>query len=76
MYGHMLNPKAKRQCRFILIKGDGTPACSTGGFLIIRNDSRESYVLIAQDCLNKLGYKTGELDGILGTKIINTVKSY
>lgn len=59
-----------------MIKEDGTPACSTGGFPTIKSDSRGSYVLIAQDCLNTLGYKTGGLDGVFGTQTVNAVKSY
>ena len=57
-------------------KRRGTPACSTGGFPIIRSNSRGSYVLIAQDCLNTLGYKTGGLDGVFGTQTLNAVRSY
>ena len=40
-------------------KRRGKPACPTGGFPIVRSGSRGSYVLIAQDCLNTLGYTTG-----------------
>ena len=54
----------------------GNPACSTGGFPIIRSESRGSYVLIAQDCLNTLGYRTGGLDGVFGAQTLNAVKSY
>lgn len=57
-------------------KRRGNPACSTGGFPIIRSGSRGSYVLIAQDCLNTLGYKTGGLDGVFGNQTINAVRSY
>ena len=59
-----------------MIKEDGTTACSTGGFPTIKSDSRGSYVLIAQDCLNTLGYKTGGLDGVFGTQTLNAVRSY
>lgn len=57
-------------------KRRGSPACSTGGFPTIRSESRGSYVLIAQDCLNTLGYKTGGLDGVFGSQTLNAVKSY
>lgn len=57
-------------------KRRGTPACSTGGYPIIREGSRGSYVLIAQDDLNTLGYKTGGLDGVFGAQTLNAVKSY
>ena len=40
----------------------GTPACSTGGYPTIRRGSVSNYVLIAQDDLNTLGYRTGGLD--------------
>jgi len=57
-------------------KRRGTPACATGGFPTIRSNSRGSYVLIAQDCLNTLGYKTGGLDGVFGSQTLNAVRSY
>ena len=57
-------------------KRRGTPACSTGGFPIIRSNSRGSYVLIAQDCLNTLGYRTGGLDGIFGDQTYNATRQY
>lgn len=51
-------------------------ACSSGGFPLIRQGSRSVYVLIAQDDLNTLGYKTGGLDGIFGTQTRNSVIAY
>lgn len=54
----------------------GTPACSSGGFPLIRQGSRGNYVCIAQDDLNTLGYKTGGLDGVFGTQTYNAVRSY
>ena len=57
-------------------KRRGTPACSTGGYPIIRSESRGAYVLIAQDDLNTLGYRTGGLDGVFGPQTLNAVKSY
>jgi len=42
----------------------GTPACSSGGYPLIRQNSRGNYVCIAQDDLNTLGYTTGGLDGV------------
>ena len=35
-----------------------------------------TYVLIAQDDLNTLGYSTGGLDGIFGTQTYNAVVNY
>lgn len=54
----------------------GRPACSTGGFPLIRRGSISNYVLIAQDDLNTLGFSTGGLDGIFGSATQNAVRSY
>lgn len=54
----------------------GTPACSTGGYPIIRQGSRGAYVCIAQDDLNTLGYQTGGLDGVFGPKTYQAVVAY
>ena len=59
-----------------MIKEGGNPACSTGGYPLIRYGSRGAYVMIAQDDLNTLGYDTGGLDGIFGIKTQNAVKNY
>lgn len=59
-----------------MIKGSGTPACSTGGFPTIRRGSLSNYVLIAQDDLNTLGYRTNGLDGIFGSATYNAVVNY
>ena len=40
----------------------GNPACSSGGFPLIKKGSISTYVLIAQDDLNTLGFETGGLD--------------
>lgn len=52
------------------------PACSTGGYPLIKRGSLSVYVLIAQDALNTLGYTTGGLDGIFGTQTYNAVRRY
>lgn len=57
-------------------KRRGNPACSTGGYPQIQMGSRGAYVMIAQDDLNTLGYKTGGLDGIFGSNTQTAVKSY
>lgn len=57
-------------------KRRGNPACSTGGYPQIQVGSRGAYVMIAQDDLNTLGYKTGGLDGIFGSNTQTAVKSY
>lgn len=54
----------------------GNPACSTGGYPTIRRGSLSNYVLIAQDDLNTLGYRTNGLDGIFGSATQNAVISY
>lgn len=59
-----------------MIKGFGTPACSTGGFPQLKRGSLSNYVLIAQDDLNTLGYTTGGLDGIFGAATQNAVRNY
>lgn len=57
-------------------KRRGNPACSTGGYPQIQLGSRGAYVMIAQDDLNTLGYKTGGLDGIFGSNTQTAVRSY
>ena len=54
----------------------GSPACSTGGYPLIKRGSLSNYVLIAQDDLNTLGYKTNGLDGIFGSATQNAVREY
>ena len=57
-------------------KRRGNPACSTGGYPQIQMGSRGAYVMIAQDDLNTLGYKTGGLDGIFGSNTQTAVRTY
>ena len=54
----------------------GKSACSTGGFPQLKRGSLSNYVLIAQDDLNTLGFRTGGLDGIFGTATRNAVIAY
>lgn len=54
----------------------GTPACSSGGYPLLKRGSISNYVLIAQDDLNTLGYNTGGLDGIFGNQTLNAVRNY
>ena len=51
-------------------------ACSNGGYPTLRQGSLSVYVLVLQDGLNTLGYETGGLDGIFGSKTLSAVKSY
>ena len=59
-----------------MIKDFGKPACLTGGFPTLKRGSLSNYVLIAQDDLNTLGFRTGGLDGIFGAATQNAVKNY
>ena len=59
-----------------MIKGFGKPACSSGGYPTLRRGSVSNYVLIAQDDLNTLGYRTNGLDGIFCSGTQNAVISY
>ena len=52
------------------------PACVTGGYPTLRRGSLSVYVLIAQDDLNTLGFVTGGLDGIFGTRTYHAVRAY
>ena len=54
----------------------GKPACSTGGFPLLRRGSLSNYVCIAQDDLNTLGFRTNGLDGIFGAGTQNAVIAY
>lgn len=54
----------------------GRPACGTAGYPLIRRGSISTYVLIAQDDLNTLGFRTGGLDGIFGARTGEAVRNY
>lgn len=54
----------------------GTPACSYGGYPTLKRGSVSNYVLIAQDDLNTLGYRTNGLDGIFGSATQTAVRNY
>ena len=54
----------------------GTPACSYGGYPTLKRGSVSNYVLIAQDYLNTLGYRTNGLDGIFGSATQTAVRNY
>lgn len=54
----------------------GRPACGTAGYMLIRRGSISTYVLIAQDDLNTLGFRTGGLDGIFGSQTEQAVRNY
>ena len=46
----------------------GRPACVLGGYPLIKRGSISTYVLIAQDDLNTLGFRTGGLDRNIWSK--------
>lgn len=52
------------------------PACTSGGYPTLKRGSLSVYVLIAQDDLNTLGYSTGGLDGIFGSRTYTAVRNY
>lgn len=58
-----------------LDRRQGPPACSAG-YPVLKQGSRNTYVLILQDGLNTLGYKTGGLDGSFGPATTKAVKAY
>lgn len=58
----MLNQQGLHQLGYILINVFGRPACGTSGYPLIKRGSISTYVLIAQDDLNTLGFRTGGLD--------------
>ena len=74
--GHLQNQYHLLLHGCIGTKDFGTPACSSGGYPLIKRGSISSYVLIAQDDLNTLGYRTGGLDGIFGAATQNAVRTY
>lgn len=51
-------------------------ACAGGGYPVLREGSRSVYVLILQDSLNTLGYRTGGLDGSFGPATQNAVQRF
>ena len=52
------------------------PACTSGGYPLIKRGNLSVYVLIAQDGLNTLGFITGGLDGIFGNQTYSAVRRY
>lgn len=72
----MLNQQGLHQLGYILINVFGRPACGTSGYPLIRRGSISTYVLIAQDDLNTLGFSTGGLDGIFGSRTEQAVRNY
>ena len=42
----------------------------------MRLGSKNTYVLICQDALNALGYTTGSLDGVFGSRTESAMKAF
>ena len=57
-------------------KRDTRPACSTGGYPLVKFGSKGVYVAVLQDALNTLGYNAGAIDGIFGNNTRNAVLRY
>ena len=54
----------------------GTPACSTGGYPLVKQGSKGVYVMILQDAMNFLGYNLGSIDGMFGAKTKSAVQKF
>ena len=54
-------------------KRNRNPACATGGYPLIKQGSKGTYVATLQDALDFLGYNPGSIDGIFGTTTKNAV---
>ena len=52
------------------------PAACGAGYPLIRQGARGSYVLIAQDLLNTLGFTTRGLDGMFGPNTANATMAF
>jgi hypothetical protein len=52
------------------------PACPGGGYISLSQGMKGVYVLVLQDALNALGYKTGGLDGIFGNATKEAVANF
>ena len=49
---------------------------TVAGYPLIRQGSRGVYVCIAQDGLNTIGFRTGGLDGVFGSRTNEAVRNY
>lgn len=68
-----VEPKALTPTWVHVDKRYGTPACSTGGYPVIKQGSRGVYVMVLQDALNYLGFIAGTIDGLFGSNTKNAV---
>jgi len=51
----------------------GTPACSRGGYPLLKRGDKGVYVAVLQDALNTLGHNAGTIDGIFGGGTMDAV---
>ena len=72
----MQNQQILLQLGYTLIKDLEDQHAGNAGYPIIRRGSISTYVLIAQDDLNTLGFRTGGLDGIFGSATEQAVRNY
>lgn len=54
----------------------GTPACSSGGYPLVKQGSKGVYVMVLQDAMNYLGYNAGAIDGLFGLGTKAAVQRY
>ncbi len=57
-------------------KRNPRPACSTGGYPLVKLGSKGVYVATLQDALNFLGYNAGTIDGVFGNNTRSAVTRF
>lgn len=68
-----VEPKSLTPTWIHIDKRDKTPACSTGGYPVLKQGKKNTYVAVLQDALTGLGYSTSGIDGIFGANTKNAV---
>lgn len=68
-----VEPKSLTPTWVHIDKRNPRPACSTGGYPLVKQGSKGVYVATLQDALNFLGYNTGTIDGVFGSNTKNGV---
>lgn len=54
----------------------GTPACTSGGYPILKKGAKGVYTAVLQDALDTIGYDAGTIDGIFGNNTYNAVINF
>lgn len=72
-YFSYVEPKSLTPTWIHIDKRNTTPACSTGGYPLLKQGRKNTYVAVLQDALTALGYSTSGIDGIFGTNTKNAV---